>query len=378
MTIAYQLVTTAAALADFCQQAQAAKFLAVDTEFVRTRTFYAKLGLIQVQAGTQTVLIDPVEVSESALQPLWDLFADENHIMVIHAGGEDYEILHQHMGCLPTALFDTQVAAAMLGTGETLGYAALVQARLGVELDKSQSRTDWMQRPLAEAQLEYAAADVFYLEKIYPELYAEAEQSGKLDLILAESAWQAHKRAQQVPDEWQFLYFGNAWQCNAEQLRVLRELCAWRQHRARSADLPLGFIAKDHSLLEIARRMPSNKQQLQGIKDLSPVTVRYNADAMLNAIKRGQAAGDLGLRLRRITDIPSYKKDFQAIKELAQQTANELGIDVAMVASRRQMNDVIHWCRQIPSHIQAELPPPDLFASWRGAKLRATIEQLLK
>ena len=281
------------------------------------------------------------------------------------------------MGTLPNAIFDTQIASAMLGEGDALGYAAMIEQRLGVELDKSQSRTDWMQRPLAPEQLDYAAADVLYLSQVYPQLLKQAEEQGKLDLILQESAWQAEKRAQQIPDTWLFLHFGNAWQCNPEQLSVLRELVAWRVERARNADLPLGFIAKDHVLLDIARRMPSSKSQLHGIKELSSVTVRYAGEQMLEAIRRGQDNGPLELKLQRINDIRGYKVLFNKIKALAQDVANELAIPAALVASRRQINDVLHWCVQIPSQAQHELPLPDLFASWRGAKLRASIEALI-
>ncbi|WP_157981086.1 ribonuclease D [Pseudidiomarina insulisalsae] len=382
MTEQYQLITTQPALLTFCQQAQHADFLAVDTEFVRTRTYYARLGLVQVQAGDATALIDPVslqaEQSDAALAPLWQLFADPDKTLVIHAGGEDYEILQQHMGCLPNAIFDTQIACAMLGEGEAMGYAAMIEQRLGVMLDKSQSRTDWMQRPLAPAQLDYAAADVLYLQQVYPQLLAKAQEQGKLDLILAESAWQAEKRAQQIPDKWLFLYFGNAWQCTPEQRSVLRELVAWRQQRARQADLPLGFVAKDHVLLDIARHQPTSKGQLHRVKELSSVTVRYAGDELLAAIAAGIEAGPLQLKLRRINDIPGYKADFAKIKQMAQQVAKELDIPTALVASRRQINDVIHWCRQIPSHARSELPLPDLFASWRGAKLKAPVEALLK
>lgn len=382
MSQSYQLITESAALLAFCQHAQQAEFLAVDTEFVRTRTYYAKLGLVQVQADQHIALIDPVALSsgggDDGLAPLWDLFSDPDKTLVIHAGGEDYEILNLHMGSLPNAIFDTQIASAMLGEGDALGYAAMIEQRLGVALDKSQSRTDWMQRPLAPEQLDYAVADVVYLAQVYPQLLSQAREQRKLELILHESAWQAEKRAQQIPDTWLFLYFGNAWQCNPEQLSVLRELVEWRVQRARDADLPLGFIAKDHVLLDIARRMPTSKSQLHGIKELSSVTVRYAGEQMLEAIRRGQENGPLHIKLQRINDIRGYKILFNKVKALAQDVANELAIPAALVASRRQINDVLHWCVQIPSHAQHELPLPDLFTSWRGAKLEASIKALIK
>src|SRR5690554_2775669 len=145
----YQVITSNTELLAFCEHARQASFLALDTEFVRNRTYYARLGLVQVRTGDVLVLIDPVAGLD--LEPFWALLKDPHVHIVIHAGGEDYEILAQHMGQTPTHIFDTQIGAAFAGHGEALGYAALVQHYLQIEVDKRQSRTDWMQRPLASA-----------------------------------------------------------------------------------------------------------------------------------------------------------------------------------------------------------------------------------
>lgn len=379
---AYSLISTPAELQAFCRRAQQAPYLAVDTEFVRTRTYYARLGLIQLRAADEVVLVDPVALSADrfpdGLQPMWDLLKDPDITIVIHAGGEDYEILTQHMGQIPERIFDTQIAAAFAGYGDALGYAALVNEFTGVVIDKSQSRTDWMQRPLAAEQLDYAAADVQYLYDIYPKLLAQLDAAGKTGLVLAESAEQVRKRAVTIPDDYLYLYFGNAWQCNAKQLAILRELMIWRQQRARSADLPLGFVAKDHTVLELARRAPSSAQELRGITDLSPVTVRYAGAELLAAIERGQQTTALPEPLIRLTDLPGYKAKFNAIKQRVQQLAEELDVPASLIASRRQINDVIHWCEQIPAAAKPYLPTPDLFVSWRGDKLRDELEALIK
>ncbi len=378
----YSLITTPAELQAFCQRARQAPYLAVDTEFVRTRTYYARLGLVQLRAAAEVVLVDPVALSAErfpdALQPMWDLLKDPDITLVIHAGGEDYEILTQHMGQIPEHIFDTQIGAAFAGYGDSLGYAALVNEFTGVVIDKSQSRTDWMQRPLAAEQLDYAAADVLYLYDIYPKLLAELDAAGKTHLVMAESAEQVRKRAVTIPDDYLYLYFGNAWQCNAAQLAVLRELLIWRQQRARAADIPLGFVAKDHTMLELARRTPASAQELRGITDLSPVTVRYAGEELLAAITRGQQATALPEPLTRLTDLPDYKITFNAIKQRVQELAAELDVPASLIASRRQINDVIHWCEQVPAAAKAYLPPPDLFVSWRGDKLRTELEALIK
>lgn len=373
--IPYQLITTQAELLTFCQYAQRFPYLALDTEFVRTRTYYAKLGLVQVRVHDQLVLIDPL--AEIDLTPFWQLLKDPQLILVIHAGGEDYEILMQQMGEMPTAVVDTQIAAAFAGHGDALGYAALVQHYTNIEIDKSQSRTDWLQRPLQPMQLDYAAADVQYLYDIYPQLLAELSAE-KLALVKAETIEQVRRRAESIPPQWLYLFFGNAWQCNRQQLAVLRELLQWRLQRAQQSNIPLGFVAKDHIVLELARRCPSNVLQLRGITELSPVTIRYSGESLLEAIQRGLACTDLPEPLTRLTDLTDYKATYKQIQEQVQQLARDLDISPGLVASRRQINDVIHWEWQVPAEAKAELIAPDLYRSWRGAKLKPFITELLQ
>lgn len=373
--IPYQLITTQAELLTFCQYAQRFPYLALDTEFVRTRTYYAKLGLVQVRVHDQLVLIDPL--AEIDLTPFWQLLKDPQLILVIHAGGEDYEILMQQMGEIPTAVVDTQIAAAFAGHGDALGYAALVQHYTNIEIDKSQSRTDWLQRPLQPMQLDYAAADVQYLYDIYPQLLAELSAE-KLALVKAETIEQVRRRAESIPPQWLYLFFGNAWQCNRQQLAVLRELLQWRLQRAQQSNIPLGFVAKDHIVLELARRCPSNVLQLRGITELSPVTIRYSGESLLEAIQRGLACTDLPEPLTRLTDLTDYKATYKQIQEQVQQLARDLDISPGLVASRRQINDVIHWEWQVPAEAKAELIAPDLYRSWRGAKLKPFITELLQ
>lgn len=373
--IPYQLITTQAELLTFCQYAQRFPYLALDTEFVRTRTYYAKLGLVQVRVHDQLVLIDPL--AEIDLTPFWQLLKDPQLILVIHAGGEDYEILMQQMGEMPTAVVDTQIAAAFAGHGDALGYAALVQHYTNIEIDKSQSRTDWLQRPLQPVQLDYAAADVQYLYDIYPQLLAELSAE-KLALVKAETIEQVRRRAESIPPQWLYLFFGNAWQCNRQQLAVLRELLQWRLQRAQQSNIPLGFVAKDHIVLELARRCPSNVLQLRGITELSPVTIRYSGESLLEAIQRGLACTDLPEPLTRLTDLTDYKATYKQIQEQVQQLARDLDISPGLVASRRQINDVIHWEWQVPAVAKAELIAPDLYRGWRGAKLKPFITELLQ
>ncbi|PTB88524.1 ribonuclease D [Pseudidiomarina aestuarii] len=374
----YQLVTEAAELVEFCKHARQFSSIVLDTEFVRVRTYYARLGLIQVRAGEQTVLIDPVGAID--LSSLWELLHAEDLEVVIHAGGEDFEILAQAMGQPLRNVFDTQIAAAFAGLGDALGYAALVEQLTGVVLDKSQSRTDWLQRPLAPEQLDYAAADVDYLQQVYPALLSRlSENPLKLDLTVAESAFQVEKRTQQWPADLLYLQFGNAWQCTPKQLAVLREVLQWRLERAREADIPLSFVAKDHTVLELARQHPVKADGLYSITDLSPVTRRYAGKKLVMAIQRGLEVplAEQPERLSKLTDMQGYKPAFNALKKAVDAYAKELDVTPSLIGSRRQLNDVIHWFWQIPAAYRSRLPVPDLLVSWRGAKLKATIESLL-
>lgn len=373
--INYEVITTDAALAAFCHHAQAQSYLTLDTEFVRTRTLRANLGLIQARAGEQLVLIDPL--SNLDLSPLWALLVDPELTKVIHAGGEDYEIFWQAMGQVPQRLFDTQVAAAMVGLGDALGYAALVQHFEQVEVDKSQSRTDWLQRPLAPEQLTYAATDVLYLHDIYPRLQEAVDAQGRRELVQAESEFQAWKRAQQTPADLLYLFIGNAWQLSAEHLPVLRELAAWRQQRAEQQNIPLGFVMKEHVLLELARRAPTHIDKLRGFEELPVVTRKVAGADIIAAIERGLAAPALP-PLQRLTDMAGYKAAFKATKELLDKHAEACGIAVNLIGSRRQINDTIHWYWQVPTEFYSRLTQPDLLQSWRGVMLKAELESLLK
>ena len=178
----YRYISSAEALTEFCQRARIAGSFAIDTEFVRRKTYFAKLGLVQLNVDGDTFIIDPlIDIDLSAL---WQLIAAPDVATVLHAGGEDIELFfHQSNGEKPRAVFDTQIAAGFIGMGSSLGYANLVEQLFdGVTLDKSQSRTDWLKRPLSEAQLAYAASDVLHLHDIRDRLTGMLEREGRLDL----------------------------------------------------------------------------------------------------------------------------------------------------------------------------------------------------
>ena len=243
--------------------------LALDTEFVRTNTFYPKLGLLQLADDSHCYLIDPLEIHD------WTQFIrvllNPDCEIVMHSGGEDLTVLLTSFGALPGSFFDTQVACAYAGLGFSLSYQALVQNLVGKELPKDQTRSNWLKRPLTDSQLKYAANDVCYLLPLYRELKDRLKQRGFLEYLQQDAAQQvANSLAQEQPETWEGLYAGisNAWKLKDKSLACLQNLCVWREQEARSRDRPKNWIAKDNELFALAR-LAGGKEQVT-VADLRP------------------------------------------------------------------------------------------------------------
>ena len=255
-----RLIDTAFALADFCQSLQGAAWLAVDTEFVRERTYHARLCLLQVASDSELGCIDVLALED--LAPLTALLFEPGVVKVMHAAQQDLEIFQRHWGRLPRPLFDTQIAAALLGQGEQIGYGALVRDVLAVELDKSQTRTDWSQRPLSEAQLRYAADDVRFLGPLYRRQHEALTALGRLDWLWAETAPLTATGDAPAPTEaWRRVKGHHT--LRGGQLAVLQALAVWRESEAEARDLPRQWLIRDEALQTLARRPPRNREQLQ-------------------------------------------------------------------------------------------------------------------
>ena len=266
-------------LANLVKSQAGSEAVAVDTEFMRRDTFYPHPGLIQLCFSAQpdtAWLVDTVLVND--VQPLRELLADTSVLKVLHSASEDLEVFAHYLGQQPVPLFDTQKAAAFLGRGFGLGYRALVEAISGQVIEKDETRSDWLARPLSASQLNYAAADVVPLLEVYRTLYDGLRDEGKLEWVLEEGA---HATANAASSGASFyLRVKSAWQLPRQQLGVLRSLCDWREARARKIDKPRGWILKDPVCLEIARKLPANLSELRQIADLPPAVVRKQGEAL--------------------------------------------------------------------------------------------------
>ncbi|WP_028694632.1 ribonuclease D [Pseudomonas cremoricolorata] len=271
------------ALAEHCRHWHELPFVAVDTEFMRVDTFYPKAGLIQIGDGQRAFLIDPLTIGDWA--PLGELLEDPAVIKVLHACSEDLEVLLRLTGKLPQPLFDTQLAAGYLNIGFSMGYSRLVHEVLGIELPKGETRSDWLQRPLSDTQVSYAAEDAVHLAELFSALRPRLP-SDKFAWVLEDGAELVAQMRREVPPEGLYRDVKLAWKLSRQQLAVLRELCAWREREARSRDVPRSRILREQSLWPMAKSQPESLTALARIDDIHPRTLRQDGEQLLKLLKQ--------------------------------------------------------------------------------------------
>ncbi|MEM7421102.1 MAG: ribonuclease D [Pseudomonadota bacterium] len=377
----YQLITTFEQLEKVCITAQRQEAIALDTEFVRTRTLTPHLGLIQLYDGHQLVLIDPLAIEN--MQPFVALLENTDVVKVLHSCSEDLETFLTAFDTIPTPIFDTQFAASVLGKGPTLGYAKLVEMLCDVELDKGESRTDWLARPLREAQLSYAANDVLYLLPCYQQLASEIQAVGKADWVFEEIALLGAKKRAQMPEDFAYLQIKNSWRLNAEQLTVLQALAAWRLNTARKKDLALNFVFKEGHLFEAAQRLSDSKSALSRINGVNHQSVRRYGDTIVAIIEEARtkfAQTPEKFRLPvvlRLIDIPKYKKTLAELKSVSEQIADENGVSSDVIASKKQLNQLLKWYWFQVDETRVQGLKPDVLSTWRAPLFQPYVSKLL-
>jgi len=285
------LITTTQALAAFCQRQAETAFVTVDTEFLREKTYWPQLCLVQVAGPGEAVAIDPLAEGLD-LAPLFELMANPGVLKVFHAARQDVEIFHHLTGRVPAPLFDTQVAAMVCGFGDSVSYETLVSKLAGVRLDKSSRFTDWSLRPLTERQLAYALSDVVHLRPIYEKLHRRLVKSGRTEWLDRELAVLTDPATYNVDPTtiWRRFKLRSA---KPRFRAILRELAAWREREAQSRDLPRGRLVRDEALLEIAAHAPTTVEDLARVRGLgrSFAEGRLGGD-LLAAVVRGLAVPD--------------------------------------------------------------------------------------
>jgi len=338
------LITTDA-LAEYCARAALAPYVTVDTEFLRERTYFAQLCLVQLaMPGTDdadAVLVDPLADGMS-LDPLFDLFRNENVVKVFHAARQDLEIFHVDGDVMPVPMFDTQVAAMVCGFGEQVGYETLVRKIAKAGLDKSSRFTDWSRRPLSDAQKTYALADVTHLRQIYEFLSAELERTGRRPWVEEELQNLTNRDAYVVEPE-------HAWKRlktrtnSGRFLAILRELARYREETAQSRNVPRSRIMKDDLLMELASTKPRNVQDLGKSRLLQREGRKGDAaEAILAAVKRGTevAPEDMPKALAGRDKSQMNPALADLLRVLLKAKAEDAGVAQKLIASSADLDDI--------------------------------------
>ena len=335
------LVDNPEALRQLCARIGTVDWIALDTEFMREKTYYPQLCLIQVAAEDVLACIDPLAVD---ISPLLDAIYSDTLLKVIHAARQDLEVLCDLRNTPPQPIFDTQVAAALLGHEPQIGYGPLVEVLTGAQLQKAYTRTDWQVRPLTPEQLHYAEDDVRYLRQIFPVLSHKLEEAGRGEWLREDCAALCDVSLYRVEPEHAYRRLAAGHQLTLPAQQVLRELAAWRERTAQSRNLPRTWIADDASLMAIARRSPETAEDLNRIPGVPRGFIRH-AEDVLKAVATARAAP-----VEPVWPAvkPPDANDRAACKKAAAfvaQTAAGLGLTPSVLASRRDIQDLVIYTR---------------------------------
>ncbi|MFN4172533.1 MAG: ribonuclease D [Pseudorhodobacter sp.] len=347
-------ITTTEDLAAFCEAAKAEPYVTIDTEFLRERTYWAKLCLIQMALPGKTgdaVLVDPVEGAQMSLDPLYDLFRHKATVKVFHAARQDLEIFFVEGNVFPEPLFDTQIAAMVCGFGEQVGYETLVKKIAHQPLDKTSRFTDWSRRPLTEAQQVYALADVTHLRVIYESLAAQIAKSGRQKWVEEElSILTDPATYTTTPDE--------AWlriktrTTSGRFLAVVKELARFREEYAQRNNVPRSRVIKDDALLELASTRPTNHEELGKSRLLLREARRGDiADGLMAAVKAG-----LEVKAEELPKVEDSRDQVQVnpaladlLRVLLKAKSEDLGVAARLIASASELDLIAAGQREVPA-----------------------------
>lgn len=339
--VVFSLITENAQLVEVCEQARQQQVVALDTEFVRTRSYFPKLGLIQLYDGQCVSLIDLLTISDFA--PFVELLADANVLKVLHACSEDLEVFQHAFGQLPQPMRDTQVMAAFLGFSQSTGLATLAKHYFQLELDKNSARTDWIARPLSDKQLRYAADDVCYLLPLYQRLNDALNQTNWQQAVAFDCALFEEKRQRLKPADKAYRQIGNAWRLEQRELARLQLLAKWRQEEAIKRDLALNFVVRAENLWAIAKYNPKHTSQLIEL-GLSTQEVRIHGKKLLQLVEQANRLpeADCPPKIEQLNTDPRYKQTLKALKNRLESLC-PADLKPELIASRRDLDRFIRW-----------------------------------
>jgi ribonuclease D len=355
-----------------CEQWMDLELLALDTEFIRSSTYYPIAGLIQINAGDGNYLIDPQAIDD--WYPLIEVIDSDQRIVAMHACSEDLEVLQLELGSLPKNIFDTQIAAGFLAMEANQGYGKLVNSVLNVELPKSETRSDWLQRPLSQSQVNYAALDVEYLYQLAEKLATELKSKERFDWVLEEGR-KAFKQFKKLQDaNLSYLRVKSAWKLSPRRLAVLQSLCQWRENYAQKKNVPRNRVIKDSGLLQLALSTPKHISKLVDIDGLSERTVRKQGRTLIELIRENLETSED--KLPSALPSPLAKEDketFHKLKTQVQDLAVDHGLAPEIAFKKKEIEQLF---RLQKAALWSDVD--DCFYGWRRDVFAAPITKVLK
>ena len=341
----YQYIDTPATLAELCARLKGKPWIAVDTEFMRERTYYPELCLVQVATDELVACVDPLALP--SLEPLLAVFLDERTVKVLHAARQDLEIFFHMSGKVPQPVFDTQVAARFLGLPDQAGYGAVVQSMLGITLDKSHARTDWARRPLSAAALDYAADDVRHLRNLYHKILAELAARERGAWVEPElKALVDEKLYRPDPD--------NAWhrvrgvqRLKPKTLTLIKSLAAWRERTAMAENRPRQWIVKDESLMDLAKQLPGDLESLAAVRGVGESLAKRHGAELLKMLGEDGEPSAVERPTRDTPLKPEQEALVDALNALLRLSAARGDVSAASLANRAELERLVRGEREL-------------------------------
>ncbi len=340
-TMTIQYINRPEQLADLCQLINQEPWIALDTEFLREKTYYPKFCLLQIASPTWVACVDPIAIDD--LKPLFDAIYNPSIIKVLHACRQDLEIFYQITGKVPGPIFDTQIAAPLLGFQENPGYAMLVSSFLNVNLNKAHTRTDWSVRPLSEDQIQYAADDVIYLCKIYRIMCEQLEKLGRSDWLESDFELLKDPELYQLSPE-------NAWfkirgknKLTGRQLSIMQSLTEWRERTAQQENKPRSWLLQDDLLLELAKLQPVTVPELAKIRNITDRTVNRYGKVLCELVDaaRQQLPKPLNEKDRPAKRSQQQEAVLDVLSAVVRIRADQNSLNPIILATRKDLEDLL-------------------------------------
>ncbi len=334
-------ITDRKQLKEFADRAKRFAVLAVDTEFLREKTYWPRLCLIQLATEEESVVVDPFRVKD--LSDLAELFVDERIVKLFHAAGQDMELIVHEMGVVPKPVFDTQIAASLLGDMLQIGYGSLVLNECNVKLKKADSFTDWSRRPLTDSQIQYALDDVIYLPRIYRSMKERLEKLGRLSWLDRDFEELSDPERYKVDPYERFKRLKRVNQLTPQQLSAAREVAAWRETQAMKRNIPRKWVVTDEQIVEICKREPRTLDELFMVRGVSNTLKTDDARRVLAACKQGlDAPEDAWPELNKsYKSEPNVDPQVDLLYSLVKVRAKEAGVAFGVLASHADLAKLV-------------------------------------